>query len=134
MKELTKVDIDNLKVGDEVGLCRHPEFGWNRRFRYPIISKRRVLRITPKRTKFVLSGNIELDVKRAKELVVCDAVAMKQSEIAKMFSDLASIQYEIDEAKRNGVYVFASKVTDEELIEHYRFMKSIHEKYIKKKE
>lgn len=59
MSELTFVNINDLKVGDTVGYCRYPEFGWNSHFRYPIIQRKVIERITPKRTKFVLNGDIE---------------------------------------------------------------------------
>lgn len=130
MSELTKVDIDTLKVGDRVGYCTYPTFGWRSVFRYPIVSPKTVERITPKRTKFVLNGGIELDVREAKQLVMLNEEAQRQSSVAKTFSDLQHILYKIDESGRNGAQIIERKISDEELIEYHKFMKSLYDKYI----
>lgn len=130
MSELTKVDIDTLKVGDNVGYCRYPTFGWRSVFRYPIISPKTVERITPKRTKFVLNGGIELDVREAKQLVVLNEEAQRQSSVAKTFSDLQRILYNIDESSRKGAHIIERRISDEELIEYHKLMKSFYDKYI----
>lgn len=130
MSELTKVDIDTLKVGDKVGYCIYPTFGWRSIFRYPIVSPKTVERITPKRTKFVLNGGVELDVREAKQLVVLNEEAQRQSSVAKTFSDLQHILYKIDESTRNGTHLVERKITDEELIEYHKFMKSLYDKYL----
>lgn len=130
MSELTKVDIDTLKVGDRVGYCTYPTFGWRSVFRYPIVSPKTVERITPKRTKFVLNGGIELDVREAKQLVMLNKEAQRQSSVAKTFSDLQHILYKIDESGRNGAQIIERKISDEELIEYHKFMKSLYDKYI----
>lgn len=130
MSELTKVDIDTLKVGDRVGYCTYPTFGWRSIFRYPIVSPKTIERITPKRTKFVLNGGIELDVREAKQLVMLNEEAQRQSSVAKTFSDLQHILYKIDESGRNGAQIIERKISDEELIEYHKFMKSLYDKYI----
>jgi len=130
MSELTRVDIDTLKVGDKVGYCTYPTFGWRSIFRYPIVSPKTIERITPKRTKFVLSGGVELDVREAKQLVVLNEEAQRQSSVAKTFSDLQHILYKIDESSRNDVQIIERKISDEELIEYHKFMKSLFDKYL----
>lgn len=130
MSELTKVDIDTLKVGDIVGYCLYPTFGWNNVFRYPIIQSKTVERITPKRTKFVLNGGVELDVRKAKQLVVLDEEAKRQSSVAKTFKKLQHILFEIEKDKRKGTHLIEGKISDEELFEYYKLMRSLHDKYI----
>lgn len=130
MIDLTKVNIDELKVGDVVGFCNYPSFGWGSVFRYPIITPQTVERITPKRTKFILNGGIELDVKEAKRLVVLNEEAQRQSSVAKTFKDLQHILYKINESTRNGTRLVERKITDEELIEYHKFMKSLYDKYL----
>lgn len=130
MSGLTYVNIDELRVGDIVGYCRYVSFSWHRNFRYPIVLRRVIKRITPKRTKFVLDDGIELDVGEAKRLVVINDEASRQSSIARVFSDLQSIEYKIAEAKRHSNYVIEDKLTDEELVEYHKVMKNIYDKYL----
>ena len=130
MSELTKVDIDTLKVGDRIGYCTYLTFGWRSVFRYPIVSPKTIERITPKRTKFVLNGGIELDVREAKQLVVLNEEAQRQSSVAKTFSDLQHILYKIDKSSRNGAQIIERKISDEELIEYHKLMKSFYDKYV----
>lgn len=130
MSDLTKINPNDLKVGDVVGFCTSVDYGWCCRFRYPIITKKVVLRITPKRTKFVLSGDIELNVREASNLVVFNEEAERQSNIAKTYKDLQSINFKIDEAKRNGSSLIERKLSDEELVEYHKLMKQFYDKYL----
>lgn len=132
MEKLTYVNIDELKPGDIVGYCTYPSFGWNDQFRYPIVQKKTIIRITPKRTKFVLDGNITLDIREAKMLVIYNDAAVTQSEIAKKFKNLKHLQWEIEKYNKNNDYIIESKITDEELIEYHDFLNKIHDKYLKK--
>ena len=130
MSKLTYVNIDDLKVGDVVGFCRYPSFGWRRCFRYPIVTNYTIERITPKRTKFVLKGGIELNEHEARGLVIPDEESKRQSEVAKTFSDLKNIQNKLDEAGIHGNHIIEIKLLDEELIEYHKMMKSIYDKYL----
>ena len=105
MSKLTYVNIDELKVGDTVGYCRDVSYSWHKSFRYPIVLRRVIKRITPKRTKFVLDDGIELSVDEAKRLVVINDEASRQSSIARTFNDLQNIEYKIAEARRHSNYV-----------------------------
>jgi len=51
--ELKKIDKDTLKVGDVVGVMRTVQAGWRCGFRHALITPAKIIRITPKRTKFV---------------------------------------------------------------------------------
>lgn len=130
MSGLTKINPNDLKVGDVVGYCVDVSYGWCSKFRYPVVTKKVVLRITPKRTKFVLSGDIELNIREASELVIFNEEAERQSSIAKTFKDLQSITYKIDEAKRNNTALIERKISDEELIQYHDLMKSFYDKYL----
>ena len=130
MSKLTYVNIDELKVGDSVGFCSCPSYGWRSDFRYPVISKRTIKRITPKRTKFVLNDGTELNDREAKQLVILNEEAQRQSNVAKTFSDLKYILYKIEESNRKGIYLVEKKLSDKELIEYHKFMKSLYDKYM----
>lgn len=130
MKTLTYVEVDGLKVGDVVGYCTYPSLGWGKLFRYPIVHKKIIERITPKRTKFVLDGNVELDIWKAKMLVVYDDEAKRQSAIAESYADLKDIQWKIEKASKNNHDIIGSKITDEELMEYYNYLKNIASKYL----
>ena len=132
MDKLTYINIDELKSGDVVGYCAYPSFGWTNRFRYPIVQKKTITRITPKRTKFVLDDDITLDARDAKQLVIYNDTAVTQSEIAKRFNDIDHFQWEIEKASKNGNYIIESKITDEELIEYHNFLRKICDKYLKR--
>ena len=127
MGKLTRVNIDTLKVGDKVGYCTYPTFGWGNTFRYPIVSPKIIERITPKRTKFVLSDGVELDVRGAKQLVALNEEAQRQSSVANVFSDLQHILYKIG---NDGQILIERKISDDELIEYYKLMKSFYDKYV----
>lgn len=55
---MKKLDKSLLKVGDTVGIARNVSIGY-RNFRYSMIIPKRIVRITPKRTKFVLDDGLE---------------------------------------------------------------------------
>ena len=64
------MNIDDLKVGDSVGYCVYPTFGYNINARYPVIYKKVIVKITPKRTKFVLDNGHELNIFEAKRTTI----------------------------------------------------------------
>ena len=131
MSNLIQVNLDDLKVGDVVGFCIYPTFGWHRQFRYPIVEPLTIKRITPKRTKFVLEGDIELDIRSAKQLlVVVDEEAERQTIVAKSLVDLNRILSKIDDKRRVGTHITEQKLSDVELMEYHKFMKSIYDKYL----
>lgn len=54
------IDRMSINVGDTIYTLNYPSYGWNSCFRYPIIRKHTVTKITPKRTK-IETDNGELD-------------------------------------------------------------------------
>jgi hypothetical protein len=131
MGNLKYLNINSLEVGDIVGYVIHPTYSWNRKFRYPVVSKRKIERITPKRNKFVLEGDIELDRQEASMyLVEYDAEAERQSNIAKTFNETMTLAHKLKEVERKGLYVIENKLTDDELVAYHDVLKNICDKYI----
>lgn len=131
---LTYVNIDNLKVGDEVGFCKYPSYGWNHRFRYPAIITCTIKKITPKRTKFVLDNGAELNIQEAKQLVVLNQDAEYMNKIASKYNVLKNMLYKIDQATRNGEYVIDNRLNDVELLEYTNAVRKVYDKLPKKEE
>lgn len=125
---LTHVNIDDLKVGDEVGVCKYPSYGWNQKFRYPIVTKQIITKITPKRTKFVLDNGAELNIREAKSLVILDQNTDYMTKIATQYNRLNNMLYQIDQATRNSKYVVECCLTDDELIEYCNAVEKVYNK------
>lgn len=89
--ELTHIKIEDLKVGDEVGLKRYISIGFYREYEYPTINKVVVTRITPKRTKVCLNGKEYKADSIHNSLVKLDEVAYEVDKCAKIFSDTTSM-------------------------------------------
>lgn len=68
--ELKEIDKDTLKVGDWVGVARVVSCGWCSTFRHQLITPAKVIRITPKRTKFFTDKFGEHDKREV--FYVCD--------------------------------------------------------------
>lgn len=129
---LTYVNIDTLKVGDEVGVCKYPSYGWNHRFRYPAITTHTIKKITPKRTKFVLDNGAELNIQEAKQLVIWNQDAEYMNKIASKYNVLKNMLYKIDQATRNGEYVIDNRLNDVELLEYMNAVRKVYDKLPKK--
>lgn len=129
MAELKRINIDELKVGDEVGYCRYPTYGWNRKFRYPHVRKIKIARITPKRTKFVTEDGIEFDRNEASQFVVLNDDTTYSNEMANLHKSLHNMLYNIDDAKRKGVHLIEEKITDDEIRELHEAVSKIYNKY-----
>ena len=116
----TKIDIDELKVGDTVGYLRYTNYSWSKKFRQPKVDECTITRITPKRTKIVLDDKFELTRDLAKShLVVMDEAAQYSNKIAKLYRGIKIITNNIETAKQNNIYVIEELLTDEELEEYY---------------
>ena len=116
----TKIDIDELKVGDTVGYLRYTNYGWSNKFRQPRVDEYTITKITPKRTKIVLNDKFELTRDLAKRhLVVMDEAAQYSNKIAKLYRGIKIITNNIEVAKQNNIYVIEELLTDKELEEYY---------------
>ena len=125
---MNTVDINTLKVGDKVGYCTYPTYGWNRTFRYPILDIMTVTRITPKRTKVVLDNLTEVDRHNFSRLIIPTEEDISRSNIAKTFRAIKNLEYKFDIMMRHGDFSIAN-LTDEELQKVYNLMSELYSKY-----
>lgn len=58
-----RISIDELKVGDTIGIRKGTLIAWSH-FRYPITIQKVIARITPKRTKIITEDGCEYDTRR----------------------------------------------------------------------
>ena len=124
---MNTVDINTIKVGDKVGYCTYPTYGW-KHFRYPIVEVMTVTRITPKRTKIVLDNSTEVDRHNFSRLIIPTEEDIKRSNIAKTFLAIGNLEYKFDMLKRYGKFSI-SNLTDEELQKVYNLMIELYSKY-----
>ena len=125
---MNTVGINTLKVGDKVGYCTYPTYGWNRTFRYPILDIMTVTRITPKRTKIVLNDSMEVDRYNFSRLIIPTEEDIKGSNIAKTFRAIKNLEYKFDIMIRHGDFSIGN-LTDEELKKIYNLMSELYSKY-----
>lgn len=59
----TFIPVEDLKVGDVIGIRKGVQIGWSN-FRYPITVQKTIARITPKKTKVVTDDGCEYDTRR----------------------------------------------------------------------
>lgn len=127
--ELKKIDKDALKVGDVVGVMRTVQAGWRCGFRHALITPAKIIRITPKRTKFVTDKFGDHD--RYETFYECNFNAEKENELAEEFRQISDGVYDLFEFKRRGL----SRINDEDLpevAEHMEKITEILEKYREK--
>lgn len=128
--DLKEIDKDALKVGDVVGIMRTVQAGWRCNFRHSLITPAKIIRITPKRTKFFTDKFGEHDKKEI--FYECDSDAGNENYLARSFKCLSDGIYELNELKRLDQI---SSISDEDLLkvaEHMEAMMKILEKYKEK--
>lgn len=126
--ELKKIDKDTLKVGDVVGVMRTVQAGWRCGFRHALITPAKIIRITPKRTKFVTDKFGDHD--RYEKFYEYNYNAEKENELAEKFCQIRDGVYDLYEFKRKGL----DRISDEDLpevAEHMKAITEILEKYRK---
>ena len=100
------IDRMSINVGDIIYTLNYPSYGWNCNFRYPIIRKHTVTKITPKRTK-IETDNGELDkniaIYKLNNQLITDA-------------KLASLYRSSRDSIRNITAETLAKLTDEDLM------------------
>ena len=119
--ELKEIDKDKLKVGDVVGVRRSVQAGWGCNFRHALIIPAKIIRITPKRTKFVTDKFGDHD--RHEIFYEWNFNAKKENELAEEFHQISDGIYDLFEFKRRGL----SRISDEDLPEVAEHMKAITE-------
>jgi hypothetical protein len=126
--ELKEIDKDTLKVGDVVGVMRTVQAGWRCGFRHALITPAKIIRITPKRTKFVTDKFGDHD--RYEAFYECNFNAEKENELAEKFVQLKESLWDIEIFQKGGL----TRISDEDLpevAEHMEAMMKILEKYRK---
>lgn len=126
--ELKKIDKDTLKVGDVVGVMRAVQAGWRCGFRHALITPTKIIRITPKRTKFVTDKFGDHD--RYETFYECNFNAEKENELAEKFVQLKESLWDIEIFRKGGL----TRISDEDLPEVAEHMKAITEILQKYKE
>lgn len=135
MADLTKINLDTLKVGDVVGVPRYISYGWCKHFRDPYVSKETITHITPKRTKFITEkGEYTTNGdKQAHKFVEYNDEAIRSNKSASLFNKIQSLEYQFELAKRKGKFDLAN-LSDDDLAEVESLMNRISSKYIKEDE
>ena len=111
LDELEKLKLEDLNVGDEVCVSYETSYGWNR-FRYPTFKEGVVTRITPKKTKAVvtLRGGGTIDCDRYRGIYKCSDATRKMNELSARYKYISSNIFDLD---RN---VSFNKLSDEEIM------------------
>ena len=131
---MKEVDINTLKKGDEVYVRFSVQSGWSSKFRYDILRKYVVERITPKRTKVVLCGGLEFDRHSFSRIVTgVTKEDFKHSQIAEYFSNLQQMTYKFDKAEREGKFSLRC-IEDEDIEILHKIVVEFYNKYLEGKE
>lgn len=95
---MNRLNREDIKVGDIVGVSFPVTIGWTR-FRYQKIVPMTVARITPARTKIVMTNGREID--RKEPLYEIDKETKHQSHIAECAGNISNKLYQLGEMKRD---------------------------------
>ena len=126
--ELKEISKDTLKVGDVVGVMRTVQAGWRCNFRHSLITPAKIIRITPKRTKFVTDKFGDHD--KYETFYECNFNAQKENDLAEKFVQLKESLWDIEIFRKGGL----TRISDEDLPEVAEHMKAITEILKKYKE
>lgn len=126
--ELKEIDKDTLKVGDVVGVMRTVQAGWRCSFRHSLITPAKIIRITPKRTKFVTDKFGDHD--KCETFYKCNSNAEKENDLAEKFVQFKEGLWDIEIFRKGGL----TRISDEDLPEVAEHMKAITEILKKYKE
>ena len=126
---LKVLNKDNLKVGDTVGIVRHVRCGWGSFFRHTRVYQAKIIRITPKRTKFETD---KFGVHDKYEIFYeYDSNAEKENEIAEQFEKIRDSVYAIEDFKSTCGLRSINDEDIQNLSEHLRTVADILKKYKK---
>lgn len=126
--ELKEIDKDTLKVGDVVGVMRTVQAGWRCNFQHSLITPAKIIRITPKRTKFVTDKFGDHD--KYETFYECNSNAEKENELAEKFVQFKESLWDIEIFRKGGL----TRISDEDLLEVAEHMEAITEILKKYKE
>lgn len=132
------LNIEELKVGDVVGYKRFIRIGWSKNFRYPVVEKCTVTRITPKRTKIDLtsSAGTTTTVEKSDFSNLCELTeqTVKESEIAKLYEDIESMQNRMEHSKSSyqTPVIELKDFEDEDIAKVHELVSYLYKKYVTK--
>lgn len=131
------LNINELKVGDIVGYKSFIRTGWSKTFRYPVIDKYTVTRITPKRTKIEITSSTGTTstVEKGYFSNLCELTeqAAKESAIAKLYEETCFMRYELEHFNSDcSLQVTLDNLADEDIEKVYELVKYLHKKYVTK--
>lgn len=106
-----RIPVDQLKVGDTVGIRERVTLGW-KAFRYPVTIPKSIRRITPKRTKIVTDDGCEYNVRNTWFYVV-DEDAKRKNEVVLCAKTIGQFLYDLERARNSGELFSAS---DEKIV------------------
>lgn len=98
---MNRLNREDIKVGDIVGVPFPVTIGWTR-FRYQKIVPMKVARITPARTKIVMTNGREID--RKEPLYEIDKETKYQTQIAECAENISTKLHQLGEMKRDSLF------------------------------
>lgn len=132
------LDINELKVGDIVGYKRFIRTGWSKTFRYPVIDKYTVTRITPKRTKIEITSSTgtTTTVEKGYFSNLCELTeqTIKESAIAKLYEEADSMQNRMEHSKNSysTPVIELRDFEDEDIEKVHELVSYLYKKYVTK--
>ena len=141
MSDLTFLDLDTLKEGDIVGVTYDIAIGFNRFYSHKHVVKGVIKRITPKRTKFVISDTHYTDthytyIELKGRCVAWDEKAIRENELACEYLETGSKINRLKMARdKNGYNLLSlAKLEDEDLIKISSLVDYLYNKYLVEEE
>lgn len=95
-----RISVDELKVGDTIGIRKGTMIGWSH-FRYPIAVQKVIARITPKRTKIITQDGCEYDTRRNYFYRLTEK-SKHETMIARYALNIGKKLHELEEAVSSG--------------------------------
>lgn len=117
-----EIKVENLKVGDIVGIKERVAFGW-KYFRYQLTVYKKIARITPKKTEVETDDGYEYSTSNTWFYEV-DEKDKEMNEVVMCAKEISKTMVRLQDLKGKGL-LFSAK--DEDLIEISKFMKQINE-------
>lgn len=131
-RTLTKIHLDEIKVGDIVGVPHDCSVSLHKNFRNQFVSKEKIIKITPKRTKFTTDkGEYSVNGDRvANTFVKYDDEAIASNESAENFEKLRILNWELETMAKKGKFSIKD-LSDEEILQCVELLEKIKNKYVK---
>ena len=131
-KILTKINLDEIKVGDIVGVPHNCSIGLYKNFRNPLVSKETITKISPKRTKFTMNkGEYSINGNGlANTFVKYDDEAIASNESAENFEKLKILNWGLETMAKKGKFSIKD-LSDEDILQCVELLEKIKNKYVK---